>query len=77
MLGAARSIDLTGEAARFGARTSGFVVVYDATGSLRYAGGITGSRGHAGDNVGRRTVERILAGESERDLDHPVFGCGL
>src|SRR6185436_7528809 len=41
-----------GDAARFGAATSGYTVVYDAAGALRFAGGITESRGHAGRNVG-------------------------
>jgi hypothetical protein len=65
------------EAHRFGAETSGHVVVYDAAGSLRYSGGITGSRGHAGDNVGRRTVLATLAGGATRDFTHAVFGCAL
>lgn len=78
VLGAQRILDpLELEAQRFGARTSGHVVVYDASGELRYAGGITGSRGHAGINAGRLTVERILAGSDERELDHAVFGCAL
>jgi hypothetical protein len=76
--GATRILDpLAGESARFGARTSGHVVVYDRAGALRYAGGITGSRGHRGTNVGRQTVERIVAGSSDRDTSHVVFGCGL
>jgi hypothetical protein len=65
------------EATRFGARTSGHVVAYDAHGTLRYSGGITGSRGHVGDNVGRRTLQAILAGNGDHDVHHPVFGCGL
>jgi hypothetical protein len=64
------------EAARFGAKTSGHVVVYDAFGIRRYSGGITGSRGHVGDNVGRRLVEQIIDG-APGDLTHAVFGCAL
>jgi len=76
--GATRVLDRGGmEAARFGARTSGHVVVYDVSGALRYSGGITGARGHAGDNVGRRTVAKILAGDSASDLAHAVFGCAF
>src|SRR5256885_12910626 len=50
------------EAARFGARTSGYVVVYDASGHLVFAGGITGSRGHAGDNNRRRDAIAAIRG---------------
>lgn len=75
-LAATRAIVAPHEAARFGARTSGFVVVYDARGARRFAGGITGSRGHAGDNVGRRAVLAALAGDP-RDVKHAVFGCAL
>ncbi len=65
------------EAHRFGAETSGHVVVYDAKAELRYSGGITGSRGHAGDNIGRRTALATLAGDAAHDVTHTVFGCGL
>jgi hypothetical protein len=40
------------EAGIFGANTSGETMLYDASGRLRFAGGITGSRGHAGENYG-------------------------
>jgi hypothetical protein len=65
------------EARRFGGYTSGQVVLYDAAGRLQFAGGITGSRGHAGDNVGRRAVQDILAGKPTRWQRHAVFGCAL
>ena len=64
------------EAARFGAQTSGFVVVFDRDGKRRFAGGITGSRGHAGDNVGRVAVQRVLD-DVEGPAQHAVFGCAL
>lgn len=76
--GATRILDPLGrEAARFGAKTSGHVVVYDPAGMQRYAGGITGSRGHIGDNIGRRTIEEMLAGSADGKLGYPVFGCAL
>lgn len=76
--GATRVLDPLGrEASRFGAKTSGHVVVYDAGGTQRYAGGITGSRGHVGDNMGRRIIEGLLAGSSHGELGYPVFGCAL
>jgi hypothetical protein len=63
------------EARRFGAATSGHVVVYERD-VLRFAGGITGSRGHAGFNGGRRAVEQILAGDAG-ETTRPVFGCAF
>lgn len=63
------------EAARFGARTSGYVVVYDAEGRLAYAGGLTGSRGHVGDNMGKRSVQGVLEGLAPVDARYGVFGC--
>lgn len=49
------------EAARFGAATSGQTMLYDANGRLLFSGGITGSRGHAGDNAGARRFWRYFA----------------
>ena len=65
------------EARRFGARTSGHVVVYDAGGNLRFSGGITGARGHEGDNPGSDAVVALLRGEGRERQDPPVFGCPL
>lgn len=76
ILGALRLHDDHGEARRFGALTSGHALVYDRGGELRFAGGITGSRGHAGDNMGRRAVLAALAGQPA-EATHGVFGCSL
>lgn len=65
------------EADRFGASTSGHVVVYDRNGTLTFSGGITGARGHIGDNDGRRDVITALRGGSDHSHQHPIFGCGL
>lgn len=65
------------EADRFGAATSGQVLLYDTSGHLRFAGGITGSRGHEGDNPGRRRVLSMLKGHSPNPGGHDVFGCPL
>jgi hypothetical protein len=76
--GARVVVDVGGvEAARFGAKTSGHVVAYDARGSLAFAGGITPARGHVGDNIGRQSLERVLAGRSATDPTHAVLGCAL
>jgi hypothetical protein len=65
------------EARRFHVQTSGETVLYDPSGELAFFGGITGARGHRGDNVGRARVLSLLArGHAERDRS-PVFGCGL
>jgi hypothetical protein len=43
---------------------------------LRYAGGVTSLRGHAGMNRGRADVIRI-AKERNGTGSHPVFGCAI
>lgn len=76
--GAERILDRDAiEATRFGARTSGHVEVYDARGALAYAGGITGSRGHVGDNMGKRSIASVLDGFAPITAHYGVFGCGL
>jgi hypothetical protein len=61
----------------FGSETSGQVMLYAATGALLYSGGITGARGHVGENPGLTTVENLLAGANSVAGVHPVFGCSL
>ncbi|WP_224249247.1 thioredoxin domain-containing protein [Hyalangium gracile] len=65
------------EARRLGATTSGHVLLYDAEGRLRFSGGITRSRGHAGDNAGRASLEALLLEGAEGEGQHPVYGCAL
>jgi hypothetical protein len=65
------------EADRFGAVTSGQVVLYDAQAKLQFSGGITGARGHVGDNTGRQRVIALVNTGTAEAHDHPVFGCGL
>jgi hypothetical protein len=65
------------EARLFGALTSGYTVLYSATGALQFSGGITAARGHVGANGG---VEQLLAAakHSERvPVTHAVYGCPL
>jgi hypothetical protein len=64
------------ETSRFGARTSGAALLYDRSGRLRFHGGLTASRGHAGDNAGVDCVLAILQGESA-PISTAVFGCSL
>lgn len=61
---------------RFGGFTSGQTFVYDRAGRLRFSGGITSLRGHAGINRGRTDVIRI-ANSGSGDGTHPVFGCSI
>jgi hypothetical protein len=65
------------EAARFGATTSGFVVVYDAAGRLGFSGGITAERGHAGDNDGEEAVIALANGKAPGRLTMPALGCSI
>ncbi len=67
--------------ARFGLRTSGHVLAYDADGRLWFSGGVTPLRGEAGPCFGR---DRLIAGfASPLDASalptraSPVFGCPL
>jgi hypothetical protein len=69
--------DLDGvEAHRFGALTSGQVLLYDSQGALQFSGGITKARGIAGDNTGERAVAKIISGQSDVSQTC-VYGCPL
>jgi hypothetical protein len=65
------------EAERFGAVTSGQTLLYDAKGELLFSGGITGSRGHAGDNAGRASLIALLDHGTSPRRSTSVFGCSL
>ena len=66
------------EANRFGARTSGLVALYGHDGRLLFRGGITVSRGHEGDNEGRRALLDLIQGNrSSCPRQTPVFGCPI
>ena len=65
---------------RFDAQTSGQTVVYSPKGKLLFSGGITGSRGHLGDNGGFDTVFELVNNVSSPSLPQQkaeVFGCGI
>lgn len=61
---------------QFGAETSGFVTVYGPRGKLRFAGGITGSRGHEGANPGAESA-LLAIGQELEPRRNAVFGCRL
>ena len=65
------------EATRFGALTSGYTTLYDTTGSLMFAGGVTTARGTQGDNPGLNRLSTLMAGGSAVRPTSPVFGCAL
>jgi hypothetical protein len=65
------------EARRFGAETSGATELFDAEGRLVFDGGITGARGHYGDNTGLDAVQALLFHELAIQTNTPVFGCSL
>lgn len=65
------------EAKLFHTTVSGETLLYGADGKLQFHGGITESRGHFGDNVGRSAIVSILAGKSKGGNQTFVYGCSL
>jgi len=65
------------EAKRFHALTSGQTVLYDAGGKLLFSGGVTGSRGHEGDNAGEAAIEELVNSATSECRQTPVFGCPI
>lgn len=77
-LGARVHLDASGaERRRFGVNTSGQVLVYDATGRLAFAGGVTAARGHEGLNPGQAALIALLHDERPASSNWAVFGCPL
>jgi hypothetical protein len=65
------------EVRRFGASTSGQVLLYDAAGHLAFNGGITAARGHIGANEGEEAVVSLLQTGTAVHQRSRVFGCSL
>jgi hypothetical protein len=65
------------EARRFGAMTSGQVLLYDADGSLAFQGGITAARGHEGDNPGRAAVVALMVSVLRAASRHSAACSGV
>jgi hypothetical protein len=65
------------EARRFGVETSGQTMLYDERGRLVYSGGITGSRGHIGENAGELALVALLTRGGVERGKADVFGCSL
>ncbi len=75
-------LDDNGEMARrFGAATSGETLLYAPNGRLLYAGGLTGARGHEGDNAGLSEAAALLGSRHQTGQaavhQEPVYGCPL
>lgn len=78
MPGVRVSVDVNGvEARRFGVTTSGSALLFDASGTRIFHGGITGARGHAGDNPGESAVLSGLRTGVAKPDHTPAFGCPL
>lgn len=64
-------------AERFGATTSGHVLIYDTKHRLSYSGGVTASRGHWGDSESKATALKSLQQSLPGISTRPVYGCPL
>lgn len=71
------AVDDGGEARHFGARTSGQVLIFGRDHRLLFSGGLTGGRGHLGDNDGLAKAQRLLQSGAGKFETAPVFGCAL
>ena len=75
------------QARRFGITTSGTCLLYSASGTLLFSGGLTQSRGHSGPNRGRDLLTFCLLQDNDstsialqhhtRPKSHATFGCPL
>jgi hypothetical protein len=65
------------EARLFHAATSGQTLLYSSKGLLLFSGGITGSRGHFGDNVGQSSIVSLVNSATPDQTETSVFGCPL
>ncbi len=65
------------EARRFGVETSGQTLLYDAGHQLMFSGGVTGSRGHAGENAGSAALVSLMTRGRADQTGTSVFGCPL
>ncbi|HZZ28951.1 MAG TPA: hypothetical protein VFE46_13200 [Pirellulales bacterium] len=57
--------------------TSGQTLLYDAHGKLLFSGGITGARGHEGDNAGETAIQEFVNHGDSGCRQTPVFGCPI
>jgi hypothetical protein len=71
-------VDKNGKEAKlFGVETSGHLCVFDPQNRLVFDGGVTGRRGHEGDNAGLDSVVRLVHGRESALKKTNVFGCAF
>jgi hypothetical protein len=63
--------------ARLDGKVSGQTLLYGPDGRLVFNGGITGGRGHEGDNFGMTSIVEHALGKRADVGSAPVFGCAL
>ena len=61
----------------FKSSVSGEVFLYLPTGQLAFHGGVTGRRGHVGENAGRAAIEALVQKREAPTSRTLVFGCDL
>lgn len=61
----------------FGAETSGLALLYDPKGRLLFHGGITGGRGHPGDNPNKDALLACLLKPPAVPSMAPIYGCSI
>ena len=71
-------IDTGGSLARrFGAATSGEILLYSSNRQLLFQGGITAGRAHSGDNLGSQALLTAIDSGQVTPSHSPVFGCPI
>ena len=71
-------LDMRGrDAALLAASRSGDTMLFSPTGDLLFRGGLTASRGHAGDSIGTDALSAVLSHGGKASVAPPIFGCGL
>lgn len=65
------------EAKTFNCLTSGHSLLYNEAGELQFDGGVTPSRGHEGDNLGKSAIENLVMQRQCQTNSNQVFGCPL
>jgi hypothetical protein len=72
-------VDVDGEESRrFGGETSGQTIVFNSAGRLIFAGGITESRGHEGDNIGESAIVSLVGNQDATvPRSTSIFGCSF
>jgi hypothetical protein len=65
------------EAMRFGAMTSGHIMIFRGNGTRIFSGGLTTERGRSGDGTVATAICQLINQENLSRPERPVFGCPL